>query len=67
MQISARNQLTGRIKSIESDAIMSEVILEVAGVEICSTITTTSVERLGLHIGDQATAIIKASEVIISK
>ncbi len=67
MQLSARNQLKGRIKSIESDSIMSEIIMEVAGVEICSTITTNSVERLGLHIGDEATAIIKSSEVIISK
>ncbi len=67
MQLSARNQLTGRIKSIESDSIMSEIVMEVAGMEICSTITTNSVERLDLHIGDQATAIIKSSEIIISK
>lgn len=67
MELSARNQLKGNIKSIESDSIMSEVVINVAGIDICSTITTNSVERLGLQIGDEATAIIKATEVIISK
>jgi molybdopterin-binding protein len=67
MQLSARNQLKGRVTAIESDSIMSEVVINIGGIDICSTITTNSVERLGLCIGDEATAIIKASEVIISK
>ncbi|MGI6452668.1 MAG: TOBE domain-containing protein [Syntrophomonadaceae bacterium] len=67
MPLSARNQLKGRIKSIQSDNVMSEVVIDVGGMEICSTITANSVTRLGLKIGDEASAIIKASDVIISK
>lgn len=67
MQISARNQLKGRIKQISTDGISSEVILDIGGQEICSTITTSSVNRLGLKVGDESYALIKASSVIIMK
>jgi molybdopterin-binding protein len=67
MEISARNQLKGRIKDIKSSGISSEVILDVGGQEVCSTITTDSVNRLGLKVGDEASALIKASSVMIMK
>jgi molybdopterin-binding protein len=67
MQLSARNQLKGTIKSVKTGAIMAEVILDVAGLEIVSEISKGSVERLQLKQGDQVTAIIKATEVIIGK
>jgi len=67
MQLSARNQLRGRIKKINTDGISSEVILDIGGQEICSSITTDSVNRLGLKEGDEAYAVIKASSVMIAK
>jgi len=67
MQLSARNQLRGRIKKINTDDISSEVILDIGGQEICSSITTDSVNRLGLKEGDEAYAVIKASSVMIMK
>lgn len=67
MQISARNQLKGRIKKINTDGISSEVILDIGGQEICSNITTDSVNRLGLKVGDEAYAVVKASSVMIAK
>lgn len=67
MQISARNQLKGRIKDIKSDGISSEVILDIGGQEVCSTITGSSVNRLGLKVGDEAYALVKASSVMIMK
>ncbi|ADL12864.1 TOBE domain-containing protein [Acetohalobium arabaticum] len=67
MSLSARNRLTGSIKDIKSDDVSSEIILNIGGQEVCSTITTNSVERLNLEVGDEVTAAIKASNVIIQK
>jgi molybdopterin-binding protein len=67
MQLSARNQLKGTIKSVKTGAIMAELILDVAGHEVVAEISKGSVERLQLKAGDQVTAIIKATEVIIGK
>lgn len=67
MQISARNQLKGTVKTISEGAINVEVTLEVApGIEIVSVITKSSMERLGLAEGKEAYALIKASEVAIA-
>ena len=68
MELSARNNLPGTVKSIKADAITAEVILDLGhGLEIVSVITRDSVERLGLKVGDAATAIIKSTEVLIGK
>lgn len=67
MQLSARNQLKGTIKSVKTGAIMAEVVLDVGGNELVAEISKGSVERLQLKTGDQVTAIIKATEVIIGK
>jgi len=67
MQISARNQLPGKIKSITLGAVMAEVVIDVNGLEVVSAITRTSVESMGLKTGDQVTAIIKSTEVMVGK
>jgi len=67
VNISARNQLNATIKQINSDSIMSEIILDIGGQEMCSTITTNSVNRLGLKKGDNVQAVVKASSVMIYK
>jgi molybdopterin-binding protein len=68
MQLSARNQLEGTVKSVKTGAIMAEVVLEVAGgQELVAEITKSSVERLQLKTGDRVTAIIKATEVMLGK
>jgi len=67
MEISARNALKGTVKSIEAGAVNTEVVVEVAaGVEITAIITKASVEKLGLSVGKQAYAVVKASDVIIA-
>ncbi len=66
MELSARNIIKGTIKEIDKGAVNSEIILEIApGKEITSIITNKSSERLGLAVGKEACAIIKASAVII--
>ncbi len=67
MKISARNTLKGTVKSIEVGAVNAEVILEIAaGVEMTAMITKASAERLGLSVGKEAYAVVKASDVMVA-
>ena len=66
LNISARNQLTGTVSAIEEGAVNAIVKLDVAeGVKISSTISMEAVKELGLAVGKEATAIIKATSVMI--
>ncbi len=67
MEISARNNLRGTVKSVKLGTIMAEVIVDVSGQEVAAAITRSSAERLGLKEGDQVMVIIKATEVMIGK
>ena len=66
MQISARNQLKGRVRSVKLGTIMSEVTVDVGGQEIVAAITRGSAEGLGLREGSEVTVIIKATGVMIA-
>ena len=68
MDISARNQLNGKITSVELGAVMANVKIEISepGV-ITAVITKESAENLGLKEGDDVAAIIKSTEVIVGK
>ena len=66
MQISARNQLKGTVRSVKLGTIMSEVTVDVGGQEIMAAITRGSAEGLGLQEGSEVTVIIKATEVMIA-
>ena len=67
MQISARNSLKGKIKSIEDGAVNSQVVIElVGGAEVVSIITKDSAERLKLTAGKEVYAVVKASDVMIA-
>ena len=67
MQISARNQLAGTIQSITLGMVTAEVVVDVAGNEVVSVITKSSVERMNLKVGDPITVVIKATEVMLAK
>jgi molybdopterin-binding protein len=67
MELSARNQIRGRVKSVRTGSIMAEVEVEVEASEITAAITKSSVERLGLKQGDDVVVIIKSTEVIVGK
>jgi molybdopterin-binding protein len=67
VELSARNQLRGTVKSVTLGNVMAEVIVDVAGQEITSAITRGSAERLGLAEGDEVVAIVKATEVLLGK
>ncbi len=65
MELSARNQLKGTVRSVRLGTIMAEVTVDVGGNELVAAITRSSVERLGLAEGQPVTAIIKATEVLL--
>ena len=67
VELSARNQLRGRITGLTLDGLMCEVRLEIGGQELVSIITRSSAERLRLKVGDQVLAVIKSTEVMIGR
>ena len=67
MELSARNQLRGTVRSVRTDGIMAEVVVDIGGQEVVAAITRGSVERLGLREGDAITVVIKATEVMLAK
>ena len=68
MQLSARNQLNGKVANVELGAVMANIKIEVSEPNtITAVITKESAEKLGLAEGDDVSAIIKSTEVIIGK
>jgi len=67
MRESIRNRLPGTIKSIVSDKVLSEVIVETASGEVASVITTRSVEDMKLKAGDKVFVLIKATNVSLRR
>jgi molybdopterin-binding protein len=67
MELSARNQLKGRVTAVTTGSVMAEVTVDIGGQEMVAAITRGSVERLKLQVGDQVTVIVKSTEVILGK
>lgn len=67
MKTSARNQFLGSIKSIKLGAINAEVVMDIGGGDmLAAVITNESVEHLGLKVGAEAYAMVKAPWVIVT-
>ena len=66
MKISARNQLKGTIVEIVKGATTAHVKLDVGGAIVTSSITNAAVDELKLAVGQQAYAVVKASDVMIA-
>ena len=68
MKLSARNQIQGKIVEVRKGTTTSHVLIEItAGVRIMASITNEAVDDLALQVGDEATAVIKASDVMVGK
>jgi molybdate transport system regulatory protein len=66
MKLSARNVLAGELANFHDGAVNSEVEVKLAGgTPVVASITKESVKALDLHPGDQVSAIIKASHVLL--
>jgi molybdopterin-binding protein len=66
LKLSARNQFAGTVREIRKGATTSHVRIEAApGIVFTAAITNEAVEELGLVVGGQAIAVIKASDVMV--
>lgn len=66
-ELSYSNKLICKVKSITKGELLSEISLSFFDTEIDSIITTRSVKKMNLKIGDEVTALIKASDVYIEE
>ncbi|MDN3713568.1 TOBE domain-containing protein [Paracoccus cavernae] len=65
MKLSARNVLAGTVVEISKGAVTSHVRLDVGGTIVTAAITNEAVAELGLTVGSKASAVVKASDVMI--
>ena len=65
--ISTRNRIPGKVVSVTSDRVVSEVIVETAVGKLASIITTCSVQNMQLKEGDDVLVMIKATDAMIEK
>jgi molybdopterin-binding protein len=66
VKLSARKQIKGSIVKVEKGQTTAHVSIDIgSGVVITSSITNEAVDELGLKVGDAATAVIKASDVMV--
>lgn len=65
--LSARNQFKGTIKSVKLGQVMAEVVIAVDKLEMVSLISRASAEAMSLKVGDEVTAVVKATEVMVAK
>jgi molybdopterin-binding protein len=63
--ISGRNQLVGRITSLQTAGLLAKVTVNVGGQTVTAIITRDACRELALKVGDMAAALIKATEVMI--
>jgi molybdenum-pterin binding domain len=67
MKLSARNQLKGTVVAIEKGAVNGVVKIEIApGMVVTSSITNAAIDELGLAVGAEAYAVVKASSVMVA-
>jgi len=66
-RLSARNRLTGIVRSVEVDGVMALVEIEAGPFLITAAVTRDSVEELGLVPGVEATATVKATSVMVER
>ena len=66
MKLSARNQFAGKVVEIKEGAVNAIVKIEIAkDIIISSTVSMDAVKELGLTVGSDATAVIKATSVML--
>lgn len=63
--LSARNRFPGIVRSVEVDGIMALVEIEAGPHRVTAAVTRDSVEELGLQPGSPATAVVKATSVML--
>ena len=68
MKLSARNVIKGRVVGVTRGATTAHVKIEIAsGLVMTASITNEAVDELRLTLGDEAYAVVKASDVMVAK
>lgn len=68
LKISARNRLKGKVTHVEKNGLMAKVKVEITvPATVTAMISREAVEDLGIKVGDQVEAVVKATEVMIAK
>lgn len=65
LKLSATNQIKGVVSEVKDGAVNSEIIIDAKGDKISAIITKHSSEHMHLKVGDNVTAIIKATQIIV--
>jgi molybdopterin-binding protein len=66
MKLSARNRLRGTVVSIRRGEAIANVVVDVNGQRMVSSITVEAVDELELSEGSAVTAVVKASDVMLA-
>jgi molybdopterin-binding protein len=68
MRLSARNQIKGKITGVQKGQTTGHVRIDIGNeVIITSSITNEAIDDLALQVGEEAIAVIKASDVMVAK
>jgi molybdopterin-binding protein len=65
MKLSARNQLKGKVVEVHKGQTTAHVRIDIGGAIVTASITNEAVDDLGLAVGQDAVAVIKASDVMV--
>ena len=65
MKLSARNKLKGKIAEVKKGATTTHVKIDIGGAVVTASITNEAADELKLAAGQQAYAVIKASDVMV--
>ena len=67
MKISARNRLKGKVVEVTKGTTTAHVRIDVGnGIVVTASITNEAVDELGLAVGSDAYAVVKASDVMVA-
>ena len=67
MKASARNRLPGTVTEVKIEGLMAQIELKVGDNHMVALISAEAARELGLKIGDQAVAMVKATSVMVTK
>ncbi|WP_155357884.1 TOBE domain-containing protein [Acrocarpospora macrocephala] len=66
MKLSARNKIPARVTAITTGEATANIELDADGVRLVASITVEAAEELGLSVGSEVTAVVKASDVMLA-
>ena len=67
MRVSTRNKLPGVVQEIVTDGLMAKVSVRIGDNHLVAIVTAEAVAELGLEVGDDVTAMIKSTSVMLAK